>query len=673
MKLEWMLVTCLLVGCSDKGDDSQGGGDDGGGDDGGGDDGGDDSNTPPAEDADNDGFAVGDDCDDGDAEVNPDATEVCDDVDNDCDGDIDVDATDATAYYGDADADTYGAGKATMSCTPVTGSATQDGDCDDADAAVHPGATEVCDDLDTDEDCDSLVDDDDDSLDTSTATLAVYIDGDGDGFGVDGKKATVCNVGPGYAANAGDCNDASSAISPSAAEVCGDKLDEDCDGEAESCLYSGKLDPADAHAHILGYTSLYLGFDATAAGDMNGDGLNDLAVGTAFYGVFVLSGPVSGTIEAPKATAFIANSKDPSTGIGQIEGIGDQDSDGYDDLLTSGYLGGPGVRSGNAWVLGGPLTGSVIVSDVAMAAIYGDDGSWLGLTAAAGDVNDDGMIDPVLGAPAAELNTGATYVFFGPVSSGELTPTDADVSITGVSEGDFLGGQNAANGDIDGDGVNELLVSAYMADYVGTDDGAAYLFYGPVSGTHAADEADTVVYGGPSSWELGWFTSIGGDLDADGQDDLVISANGELELVDGAVYLFYAPSVVGASELDVAKADVSILGDPGALQQFGRYVDTAGDLDTDGYDDLAVGSPFALDFAGSAWGFYGPLSGTIAPSDASFYIEGTTSPDQMGTVTAFVGDVTGDGADDLAIGESATTVSGGSFAGQVLLLDGRAK
>ena len=71
--------------------------------------------------------------------------------------------------------------------------------------------------------------------------------------------------------------------------------------------------------------------------------------------------------------------------------------------------------------------------------------------------------------------------------------------------------------------------------------------------------------------------------------------------------------------------------------------------------------------------FYGPVSGTMSPYDAAFWVEGTTSPDQMGAAAAFVGDVTGDDVDDLAIGESATTVSGASFAGQVLVFDGTSK
>src|SRR6185436_7425408 len=94
MTTTWILVATLLVACSDKGDDSAGG-DDGSGDDGSGDD----SDTLPSEDADSDGFVAGDDCNDGDPAVNPDATEVCDGVDNDCDGGTDLDATDATAYY----------------------------------------------------------------------------------------------------------------------------------------------------------------------------------------------------------------------------------------------------------------------------------------------------------------------------------------------------------------------------------------------------------------------------------------------------------------------------------------------------------------------------------------------------------------------------------------------
>src|SRR4249920_2178477 len=106
--------------------------------------------TAPIEDADHDGIAAPDDCDDGDSAVHPGAAEVCDGVDNDCDGGVDIDAVDAVAYFADADGDGYGTGDPTLSCTPVAKMSTDASDCDDTNAAINPLAVEICDDLDTD-------------------------------------------------------------------------------------------------------------------------------------------------------------------------------------------------------------------------------------------------------------------------------------------------------------------------------------------------------------------------------------------------------------------------------------------------------------------------------------------------------------------------------------------
>ena len=105
----------------------------------------------PDDDLDGDGFAQADDCDDADAEVHPDAAELCDGIDNDCDG-----VTDPTvAWFTDADGDGWGTGGG-EDCEPPAGSVDVGGDCDDADPAVNPGATEVCNGV--DDDCDGTVD-----------------------------------------------------------------------------------------------------------------------------------------------------------------------------------------------------------------------------------------------------------------------------------------------------------------------------------------------------------------------------------------------------------------------------------------------------------------------------------------------------------------------------------
>ncbi len=175
----------------------------------------------------------GGDCDDGDPELHPGATELCDpaDVDEDCDGladDADAGPEGTTPFHVDADCDGHGDPDALIAaCDAHDGVVSDDGDCDDTDADVHPSAVEVCDDADVDEDCDGLVDDADPSV-TETATW--YTDLDGDGYA--GAEATIsaCDLPEGAFASAEDCDDSDAAVSPAGTERC-DALDvdEDCD------------------------------------------------------------------------------------------------------------------------------------------------------------------------------------------------------------------------------------------------------------------------------------------------------------------------------------------------------------------------------------------------------------------------------------------------------------
>ena len=182
------------------------------------------------------------DCDDATVGVNPGATEVCDalDVDEDCDGlsddaDSSVDVTTMSRWFLDADGDSYGDRTATAlaACDDPSSSTTayvsDASDCNDADSAIHPGATEVCDALDVDEDCDGLSDDADPSVDTTTGST-FYTDADGDGYGASTASGTFfCDVpASGYASSTTDCDDTNSAVHPGATEVCND-WDDDCD------------------------------------------------------------------------------------------------------------------------------------------------------------------------------------------------------------------------------------------------------------------------------------------------------------------------------------------------------------------------------------------------------------------------------------------------------------
>jgi hypothetical protein len=218
-------------------------------------------------DADGDSYAACEECDDTDAEIHPGATEVCDaaNQDEDCDGLIDdgdssVDPSTTSTFYVDGDGDGY-AGPTTASfCDlPATGYGTAEEDCDDGDAAVNPGAAEICDAADQDEDCDGSADDADSRVDTATYTGA-YVDGDGDGYGAAGVTVS-CDLLPGYTAVGGDCDDAASAVNPGATEVCdAADTDEDCDGLADD------LD-----------SSVSAGSTGTLYADLDADGFGDAA------------------------------------------------------------------------------------------------------------------------------------------------------------------------------------------------------------------------------------------------------------------------------------------------------------------------------------------------------------------------------------------------------------
>jgi len=145
--------------------------------------------------------AAGDDCNDGNATVRPGAVEVCDGLDNDCDGSFDEGV--AASFFPDADADGHGdaLGEPAQACSAPAGYSYRGDDCDDEDAGRNPGAPEVCDDIDND--CDTEVDE--------GVLLTLYVDDDGDGFGTTETEAA-CADGPGLASRGGDCDDGNAAL-----------------------------------------------------------------------------------------------------------------------------------------------------------------------------------------------------------------------------------------------------------------------------------------------------------------------------------------------------------------------------------------------------------------------------------------------------------------------------
>ncbi|MBN2801354.1 MAG: VCBS repeat-containing protein [Deltaproteobacteria bacterium] len=168
--------------------------------------------------------ADGSDCDDAHAAARPGATEVCDGLDNDCDGDADAGAVDAHTWYADADQDGFGdPTTATTTCDPTEGLILDHTDCDDTSADRHPGLDEWCDGLDND--CDGTPDD------SATDAGTWYTDEDGDGFGLSDEATRACAQPAATASRGGDCDDTEAGRFPGNPETCVTPLDDDCDGQ----------------------------------------------------------------------------------------------------------------------------------------------------------------------------------------------------------------------------------------------------------------------------------------------------------------------------------------------------------------------------------------------------------------------------------------------------------
>ncbi len=566
------------------------------------------------------GYAASDrDCDDTDSSINPAALEVCDGADNDCDGATDGDGgglTDGVTGYLDEDGDGYGGEPGFSFCDLPSGFIDEGGDCDDFDASVTGGRT-------------------------------WYADADGDGYGDEDSAQESCEPpGDGYVSIAGDCDDAAGAVNPDATEICDDGVDNNCDGSAGDCApLSGDVSISSASATLSGSSS-YFGRWLSAA-DLDGDGRRELVtadVGISTGAAYVFEDIQSGdALGVSRAAGTITGSASGDAGY-YSAAVDDLTGDGIADVLTmfeDGTIGlfddaTSGAQSTDDAAL--TLTGLSDVFDIEAGVL------------AAGDVNGDGAADLLVGEPEYDdtySNEGRAFLVKGPLTD-DVALTREPIRYGDSSTNAQLGFQVMDGGDTNGDGGHEVLLTARRSSAGGTSyAGAVYLVEGSgISGDTHVYDADTILLGSDSSGYFGQDAGAGGDVNGDGYDDLIVGAYGDGSA--GMAYVFEGPldDILG----DHA-ADTTIYGST-SNGYLGWRVAMAGDLNDDGIDDIAFTellSGYAVTSGGAVGVAMGPLSDTYTLSTADAVIV-PTSAMYLGQDIAGVGDIDGDGVDDLAVG-----------------------
>ncbi len=444
----------------------------------------------------------------------------------------------------------------------------EDGDCDDGDERVHPGAAETWYDG-VDQDCDGGSDHDQDgdgrdaltsggtdcwdepsSTPEGTATLNGFtpeieakdvhpgaqerwydgVDalaaGDGDFDAHRDGHQTPAYPTDGFGAFGEDCDDGDATVAPGAAELC-DGQDNDCDGHLPVEETDGD---GDDHVECAGDPGGWDGFGSMGFEDC--DDADDSVYPGARERCDGLDNDCDAVLPAEES---------------------DEDGDGHVACVVDrwGWDGDP-IAGGSdcddgesrAYPGAGETCGDGIVNDcgsteeeaIDACALAGTmslaeaDGRLTGerqggeagtAVAPAGDLDGDGFADVLVGAP--EEGEGVAYVFHGPLG-GEVLTGDAEAQLVGQSSGDRAGLAVAGAGDIDQDGCPDLLVGAPRVDDAARGAGAAYLVYGPASGEHALSRRGLGLHGASSGDGAGVSVAGAGDVDGDGFDDLLVGA-----------------------------------------------------------------------------------------------------------------------------------------------------
>ncbi|PXX16591.1 FG-GAP repeat protein [Nitrosomonas ureae] len=436
------------------------------------------------------------------------------------------------------------------------------------------------------------------------------------------------------------------------------------------------------------------GNSVSNAGDINGDGFDDVIIGARFDGSnntyfgssYVVFGQAAGFDRMLDLSSLDGSNgfrlDAPYIGLYYFSGsdAGDINGDGFDDVII-GAQGADMYRTptfdGASYVVFGRSSG--FSADINLSSLDGSNGFRLdGIesqnvsVSSAGDVNGDGFDDVIVGVSGAVPNgfqSGSSYVVFGKASGFDSTMSlsslngDDGFRLDGVASRDNSGTSVSSAGDVNGDGFADVIIGATGVDSNADFSGSSYVVFGRASGFSAAMELSSLdgnngfrLDGLSENDFLGKSVSNAGDINGDGFADLIIGASGVDTNASGSSYVVFGRAAGFAAAMDVSNLD----GSNGFRLDGGSTVSNAGDVNGDDLDDLIVGAISGDpdgDFSGSSYVIFGKTSGFAATLNLSsldgndgFRLDGVAAYDQLGISVSSAGDVNSDGFDDLVIG-----------------------